>query len=389
MKSARPELSSSTSHAEIRRSSRSETGSSSSGIGVFKGWMLLPLRLFLGLTFLYAGIQKVTDPQFFDATSPGFIGKQIAAIALGSPIQDFLTSMVQPNAVTFGWLVIGGEIAIGVGTLLGFLFRPAAFFGLLLSITFMLTASWGIYPYFFGSDIVFIFCWLTVLLTGPLPTGLPSLDGWITRHLFSGQGWAARFISAVLVGNRPVERVEADAIHPSNNSISLAGHRRQARRSFVGGAVTGGITVIGLAALGYVLRVFNLPAQEANAGETSANTSTTETQTGSGGQKGFALALVSAVPQNSALPFTIPSTGDPGILVHLADGKFVAYDAKCTHKHCPVGYDHSTQHLICPCHNATFDPASEASVLRGPAKMPLTSLAVHVDSKTGIVSLTQ
>jgi thiosulfate dehydrogenase [quinone] large subunit len=39
--------------------------------------MLLPLRLFFGATFVYAGLQKLTDPQFFSATAPGFIGHQM------------------------------------------------------------------------------------------------------------------------------------------------------------------------------------------------------------------------------------------------------------------------------------------------------------------------
>src|SRR5690242_9255851 len=51
--------------------------------------VLLPLRLFLGITFVYAGFQKLTDPQFFNRSAAGFIGKQIIAFAHGSPIHDF------------------------------------------------------------------------------------------------------------------------------------------------------------------------------------------------------------------------------------------------------------------------------------------------------------
>ena len=31
---------------------------------------LLPLRLFLGATFLYAGLDKLLDPAFLDAAAP-------------------------------------------------------------------------------------------------------------------------------------------------------------------------------------------------------------------------------------------------------------------------------------------------------------------------------
>src|SRR5260370_38590765 len=38
---------------------------------------LLPLRLFLGITFIYAGLQKLTDPQYFNQSTTGFIGNQL------------------------------------------------------------------------------------------------------------------------------------------------------------------------------------------------------------------------------------------------------------------------------------------------------------------------
>ncbi len=47
---------------------------------------ILPLRAFLGITFLYAGLQKVLDPQFFDPAAPGFIGHQLARFAIQSPL---------------------------------------------------------------------------------------------------------------------------------------------------------------------------------------------------------------------------------------------------------------------------------------------------------------
>src|SRR5579883_3351970 len=107
----------------------------------FQGWMLLPMRLFLALTFVYAGVQKLTDPQFFHKATPGYIGNQLIGFAQGSPLHFFLIKVALPHAVLVGWTVALGELAIGLGTLVGLLFRPAAFFGLLLSLLFFLTAS--------------------------------------------------------------------------------------------------------------------------------------------------------------------------------------------------------------------------------------------------------
>jgi thiosulfate dehydrogenase [quinone] large subunit len=145
--------------------------------------LILPLRIFMGITFLYAGIQHLTDPSYFDPSKPGYIGHLISQYAVGSPIHDFLLGAVAPNAVTFGYVVAVGESLIGVAVLLGFLFRIAAFFGLILNFTFFLSATWNAFPYYFGSDIVFVFSWFTLLLTGP-QVGL-SLDGVLAKRVKS------------------------------------------------------------------------------------------------------------------------------------------------------------------------------------------------------------
>ncbi|MGZ6357210.1 MAG: TQO small subunit DoxD, partial [Ktedonobacteraceae bacterium] len=154
--------------------------------------ILLPLRLFLGITFLYAGIQKLTDPQFFKPSATGFIGKQILAFAHGSPIHSILLHVALPHALFFGAIIAFGEIAIGIGTLVGFLFRPAAFFGMLLSLLFFLSASRHVYPYFYGADIVFFFAWTPLLLAGPLGSGLPSIDAVMVRRMLMDMSPALR-----------------------------------------------------------------------------------------------------------------------------------------------------------------------------------------------------
>ena len=137
--------------------------------------LLLPLRIFMGVTFIYAGVQHLTDPAYFDPSKPGYIGHLVSGYAVGSPIRDFLLGVVAPNAVAFGYLVAVGESLVGIAILLGFLFRVAAFAGLLLNFTFFLSATWNAFPFYFGSDIVFVMCWVTLLLAGP-QAGL-SIDG--------------------------------------------------------------------------------------------------------------------------------------------------------------------------------------------------------------------
>ncbi|MGH2486915.1 MAG: TQO small subunit DoxD, partial [Ktedonobacterales bacterium] len=141
--------------------------------GMTPAWVLAPLRLFFGITFIYAGVQKLTDPQFFKKSAPGYIGKQILAFAHGTPLHGFLLHIAEPHAVAFGVIVALGEMAIGLGTLTGILFRLAAVFGALLSLVFFLSASWRVYPYFYGADIVFVFGWITLILAQPAACGWP------------------------------------------------------------------------------------------------------------------------------------------------------------------------------------------------------------------------
>ncbi len=87
------------------------------------------------------------------------------------------------------------------------------------------------------------------------------------------------------------------------------------------------------------------------------------------------------------MTFTIPNNQDPGVLIRLASGKVVAFDATCTHAGCAVQYDPSSRYLICPCHGATFDPTNNAAVLDGPTDQPLAPVAINVNQQTGAITL--
>ncbi len=58
----------------------------------------------------------------------------------------------------------------------------------------------------------------------------------------------------------------------------------------------------------------------------------------------------------------------------------VCYSKICTHVGCPVGlYEQQTHHLLCPCHQSTFDLTDGGKVIFGPAARSLPQLAIEVD----------
>jgi len=60
---------------------------------------------------------------------------------------------------------------------------------------------------------------------------------------------------------------------------------------------------------------------------------------------------------------------------------YVAYSKVCTHAGCPVGlYQQKFKKLLCPCHQSTFEVASGATPVFGPATRPLPQLPLMVDA---------
>ncbi|ROZ63706.1 ubiquinol-cytochrome C reductase [Kocuria soli] len=79
-------------------------------------------------------------------------------------------------------------------------------------------------------------------------------------------------------------------------------------------------------------------------------------------------------------------TVTPGREDWNVDGIF-AYSKVCTHVGCPIAlYEQHTHHLLCPCHQSTFDLANECEVVFGPASRPLPQLPIQVDDEGYLVA---
>jgi ubiquinol-cytochrome c reductase iron-sulfur subunit len=65
----------------------------------------------------------------------------------------------------------------------------------------------------------------------------------------------------------------------------------------------------------------------------------------------------------------------------------VAYSKICTHVGCPVAlYEQTTHHILCPCHQSTFEATTGATVIFGPAARPLPQLPMTTDSSGFLVA---
>jgi len=128
-------------------------------------YALLPLRVFLGVTFIYAGLDKLTDGAFLRASGTGSIGETMRAVRDSSAIPA-LVDLALKNPVGFGYAIALGEVAVGIGTLLGLLARIAALGGALISLSLWLTVSWASDPYYYGNDLAYLMAWLPLVLAG-------------------------------------------------------------------------------------------------------------------------------------------------------------------------------------------------------------------------------
>ncbi len=338
-------------------------------------WALLPLRVFFGVTFLYAGIDKLLDPTFFDRGSATSVQAQLLIFERSSPLAP-LVHAVEPYAVVVGILIALGEVAVGLGALTGIAYRLAALGGALISFLFFLTASWTTHPYYFGNDLPYAFGWLTLAFAGHgnlfvLRLARTSNDGdqpVDARRRGIVQVGLLAFVTLLVGGGAALVRSVRNEPSPSDIGAGPSSSPAAGQSPAPSSAPTG------------------LPTA-------APSPTATATATASAGN-GIAIARIADVQNAGARRFTVPITapaplpaGDPGIVVAIGNGKFAAYDAMCRHEGCRVGFGSGSGTIVCPCHGAEFDPADHAAVLGGPAPRPLLELPLVVNAQDGTIAL--
>jgi thiosulfate dehydrogenase (quinone) large subunit len=319
------------------------------------GAALFPLRLFLGVTFVYAGIQKLSDPGFFHKGASTYIGTQLHGFANGTPGGFLLRAFAIPHPVLAGAGVAVTEIAVGLLVTIGLLTRGAALVGLVLNLILFLTNSWHTSPYFLGSDIVFVFAWLPLVLAGA--TGQPALEHSVNRS--SGR---ERRVSldpgSALVTRRVLLRRALTATGVA--TLGISGLAFAARGGYRGPGTPS------LATRPRRRSPRHTAAHQSHAQHTQGHSS--KVPSGS-----IRLASSDQLPAGKAALYRDPADGQPDVIIRDPGGQLTAMSAVCTHAGCEVTY--SGGKLVCPCHNSVFN-ARTGAVEQGPATQPLPTKRV-------------
>lgn len=375
------------------------------------GWALVPLRAFLGFTFVFAGLQKLANPGFFDASNPASIQAQLSGAALRSPIHSFISPLVHV-AVPLGIVIALGEIAVGLGALVGLWTRVAAVGGVLISFMLFLTVSYHSSPYYTGSDIVFVFAWTPLVIAGS--GGVLSADALLENRVrdqmgaeqvavvpipFSAVRRACGFYEHGACGarnNEPCAPAPCPYLAQQPSKARPLGRSEVDRRTLVvKGTATAVLSAVALAGAGLVAGLGRLvggatttktptlggtggasgpPANSGPSG-TSTTTSAGATQPPATHPPGTKIGSASDVPVGGAAAFTDPNTNNPSLVVQPHAGTYLAFDAVCPHAGCTVGYDSASKLFVCPCHGSEFNGITGA-VEVGPAQSGLTRLPI-------------
>lgn len=118
------------------------------------------LRLWLGVTWVYGGWDKASDPSFLTPGTVNYIGNQIRGFVEISPLGPLLQNSLE-HATLAGWFILISEFAVGIATLLFIVPRFAALAGFATSVGLWLTVTFHVKPYFLGSDTAYAVMWLT------------------------------------------------------------------------------------------------------------------------------------------------------------------------------------------------------------------------------------
>jgi len=295
------------------------------------------LRLFLGGTMLYAGVDKmILDPRFLQEDGVGSIGDTLRIfVTAGGPLAPLVSAVAIGQPILIGIVMAGTQLVVGVLLLSGSWVRVGALLGALISLSLALTSSWGVSPYYYGNDLPYLIGFLALAAIG---------DGGVLR------------------AGVPVTRG-----YDPNRRAAL----------FTGGGVV--LTLLTLIALDRSrLASLIAPNSGANASPTPGPTATpapspSPTASAGGAPSGIVIAGGSSIGAGQALNF---SAGGTAAVLLKDGGTYRAFERACTHQGTLVEWEPANGSFYCNNHGARFSATGD--VIVGPALTALRPITVSV-----------
>jgi thiosulfate dehydrogenase (quinone) large subunit len=137
--------------------------------GTVASWLWLAVRFYVGYDFIVAGFHKFSTPAWMDGSGTGIMGFWKGALGTtpaGAPVitfdwyRGFLQFMVDTNSAGwFSYVIVFGELAVGVGLILGAFVGLAAAGGLLMNMAFLLAGTTSTNPVLLILGILLILAW--------------------------------------------------------------------------------------------------------------------------------------------------------------------------------------------------------------------------------------
>lgn len=145
----------------------------------------LVVRLYVGYEWLMAGWGKFNTAVWMDGSGTalgGFVKGALTKASGAHPdVQGwyayFLNHFVLPNAGWFSYIIVGGEILIGLALILGAFTGVAAFFGAFMNMNFLLAGAVSVNPILIFLELFLILGWRVA--------GWYGLDRYILKYMTS------------------------------------------------------------------------------------------------------------------------------------------------------------------------------------------------------------
>ena len=316
------------------------------------------LRLFLGGTMLYAGVDKlILDPRFLQEDGVGSIGDTLRLfVTAGGPLAPLVEALAIGQPILIGAAMAGAQLVVGALLLSGSWVRVGALLGALISLSLALTSSWGVSPYYYGNDLPYLVAFLALAAIGDggvLRAGAP-----VTR------GYDPNRRAALLTGGGVVLTLLALIALDRSRLASLI-----APNSGANASPTPGPTATPAPSSG-------APSPSATASQTPAATTSpnpSPTASGGGAPSGTVIAGGSSIGAGQALNF---SAGGTAAVLLKDGGTYRAFERACTHQGTLVEWEPANGSFYCNNHGARFSATGD--VIVGPALTALRPITVSV-----------